>query len=188
MKTDGAILGQPMTILEKLLRHDAWTTRLLLTRAAGLSDAALDQPFDMGHRTLRKTFRHIIANMECWCDLVLARPQRSITQTPDDDIPALMARLDIVAAELVAFGESFSSRGRNDDIFTDYLDNPPQKKSVSTALVHLATHGMHHRAQCLWMMRHLGLKNLPEGDVFSWENACVTNQATTAALTPGQSE
>jgi len=29
-----------MTILEKLLRHDAWTTRLLLTRAAGLSAGA----------------------------------------------------------------------------------------------------------------------------------------------------
>lgn len=177
-----------MTILEKLLRHDAWTTRLLLTRAASLSDAALDRPFDMGHRTLRRTFRHIIANMECWCDLVLARPQRSITHTPDDDIAALLARLDIVAAELVAFGESFSSSGRNDDIFTDYLENPPQKKSVTTALAHLCTHGMHHRAQCLWMMRQLGLGNLPEGDLFSWENACVTNQANTAAPTSGQSE
>jgi uncharacterized damage-inducible protein DinB len=177
-----------MTILEKLLRHDAWTTRLLLTRAASLSDAALDEPFDMGHRTLRRTFRHIIANMECWCDLVLARPQRSITHTPDDDIAALLARLDIVAAELVAFGESFSSSGRNEDIFTDYLENPAQKKSVTTALAHLCTHGMHHRAQCLWMMRQLGLGNLPEGDLFSWENACVTNQANTAAPTSGQSE
>ncbi len=160
-----------MTILEKLLRHDAWTTRLLLTRAADLTDSALDQPFDMGHRTLRRTFQHMIANMECWCDLILARPQRAGTPRISAGINGLIARLDVVTAELVALGQSFSNSGGNDDLFTDYLDNPPGKKSVGTALVHIATHGMHHRAQCLWMMRHLGLQNLPEGDVFSWENA-----------------
>ncbi len=30
---------------------------------------------------------------------------------------------------------------------------------------------MHHRAQALYMMKKLGLENLPEGDVFSWENS-----------------
>jgi uncharacterized damage-inducible protein DinB len=177
-----------MTILEKLLRHDAWTTRILLTRAADLSNAALDQPFDMGHRTLRRTFQHIVGNMECWCDLILARSQRTGTHTTIDDIQGLIARLDVVAAELVAVGQSFSSFGGDDELFTDYLDNPPRKKSVGTALVHIATHGMHHRAQCLWMMRQLGLGNLPEGDVFSWENAGVTNEANTAEPTSGQSE
>ena len=170
-----------MTIVEKLLRHDAWTTRLLLTRAADLSNAALDQPFDMGHRTPRRTFGHIVGNMECWCDLVLGRSQRSNAHTPNDTVAALLARLDIVAAEVVELGRSFSCTGGDDDVFSDYLDDPPRKKSVSTALVHVATHGMHHRAQCLWMMRHLGLQNLPEGDVFSWENACVRNQAGTVA-------
>jgi uncharacterized damage-inducible protein DinB len=166
-----------MTILEKLLRHDAWTTRLLLARAADLSDVELDRPFDMGHHTLRRTFEHIVGNMECWCDLLLARPQRISTLTPSDTIPALLTRLDVVAAELVALGRSFSTTGRDDDVFTDYLDEPPSKKSVSTALVHLTTHGMHHRAQCLWMMRQLGLKNLPEGDVFSWEQAYAASVA-----------
>jgi uncharacterized damage-inducible protein DinB len=174
-----------MTILEKVLRHDAWTTRLLLTRAAELSNAALDQPFDMGHQTLRRTFQHIVGNMECWCDLILARPRRAGTNTTIEDIQGLIARLDIVAAELVAIGQSFSSFGGGDELFTDYLDDPPRKKSVGTALVHIATHGMHHRAQCLWMMRQLGLRNLPEGDVFSWESACVTNQTDTVATSSG---
>ncbi len=97
-------------------------------------------------------------------------------------INGLIARLDVVAAELVALGQSFSNSGGNDDLFTDYLDNPPRKKSVGTALVHIATHGMHHRAQCLWIMRHLGLQNLPEGDVFSWENAWVTNPVNSSPL------
>jgi hypothetical protein len=28
---------------------------------------------------------------------------------------------------------------------------------------------MHHRAQLLYMLRRLGVADLPEGDVFSWE-------------------
>jgi uncharacterized damage-inducible protein DinB len=56
-----------MTILERLLRHDAWTTRTLLQISAALPDAALDQEFDIGHQTLRRTFAHIVSNMECWC-------------------------------------------------------------------------------------------------------------------------
>jgi uncharacterized damage-inducible protein DinB len=28
---------------------------------------------------------------------------------------------------------------------------------------------MHHRAQVLYMLRQLGLTELPEGDVLSWE-------------------
>ena len=31
-------------------------------------------------------------------------------------------------------------------------------------------HSMHHRAQLLYMLRLLGLTDLPEGDVLSWES------------------
>ena len=42
------------------------------------------------------------------------------------------------------------------------------------ALVHIATHGMHHRAQCMNMIRHLGLagllvSDLPEIGVCDWQ-------------------
>ncbi|RIK30032.1 MAG: damage-inducible protein DinB, partial [Chloroflexi bacterium] len=31
------------------------------------------------------------------------------------------------------------------------------------------THDMHHRAHLLLMLAHLGLSNLPEGDLLGWE-------------------
>jgi uncharacterized damage-inducible protein DinB len=88
-----------MTILERLLRHDAWTTRSLLERASELPDAELDREFDIGHRSLRRTFVHIIANMECWCDLMSGRPQPSDARAAKtaNSIPGLMGRLDNVA-------------------------------------------------------------------------------------------
>jgi uncharacterized damage-inducible protein DinB len=35
-------------------------------------------------------------------------------------------------------------------------------------LTHVTTHGMHHRAQCLNMLRHLGLSPLPPSSVTEW--------------------
>ncbi len=160
-----------MTIVERLLRHDSGTTRSLLLCAQKLSDAQLDREFDIGPRTLRRTFFHIISNMECWCDLMTGKPQRRASRDPasPQSIPALLARLDTVAAELVELGKKVVEEKKDDETFIDYLDNPPKLKPLGAGLVHVATHGMHHRAQCLYMMKQLGLKNLIEGDALSWE-------------------
>jgi hypothetical protein len=40
------------------LGHDHWATATLLELSRSLTDARLDQPFDIGHRTLRATFEH----------------------------------------------------------------------------------------------------------------------------------
>ena len=39
----------------------------------------------------------------------------------------------------------------------------------ATALAYVTTHGMHHRAQALNMLRQLGVTPLPEIDVIDWE-------------------
>jgi hypothetical protein len=41
-----------MDILDRLLGHDAWTTRQLLLRCRDLTDAQLDREFDIGHRSV----------------------------------------------------------------------------------------------------------------------------------------
>ncbi len=160
-----------MTILERLLRHDAWTTRSLLALSSGLSDAELDREFDIGHRSLRRTFVHMIGNMECWCDLMTGKPQRWSAQAapPVSTVSGLTNRLDVVAEQLLALGRSVTSERREDDFFVDYLDKPPTRKPLGAGLLHVATHGMHHRAHCLYIMRNLGVKGLIEGDVISWE-------------------
>ena len=40
-----------MDILDRILRHDAWTTGLLLRLAAPLTDEQLDREFDLGLKT-----------------------------------------------------------------------------------------------------------------------------------------
>lgn len=149
---------------------DAWTTRKLLELSAPLSDEALDREFDIGHRTLRRTFAHIVGNMECWCDLMTGRPQRHANgPKPSNTIAGLIERLDVVAEQLRRLGIEVTANCGADADFIDYLDDPPRRKPLGAGLVHLATHGMHHRAQCLYLMRRLRVKNLIEGDALSWE-------------------
>ena len=55
-----------MDLLDRLLAHDHWATTQVFSVARGLTDAQLDQPFDVGHRTLRDTLEHMIVNIEIW--------------------------------------------------------------------------------------------------------------------------
>ena len=157
-----------MDVLDRILGHDAWTTRQLLEIAAELSDEQLDQEFDIGHRTIRKTFDHIVWNIECWSDLMKARTVRA---RPDSKptLASLVQRHEAASAEFLAFAREITDQNRLDERFLDSLDKPPREKSFGGAIVHLATHGMHHRAQLLFMLRRLGVAGLPEGDALSWE-------------------
>src|SRR3954447_11814231 len=120
-----------MDLLDRLLGHDYWTTRQLLLRSSGLSDAELDRSFDIGHETVRRTFVHIIGNMEVWTDLLYERSVRPRAgQSPDAaSIPGLIARLDAVAPEFATIARRIRDEGRWDDCFTDVLDDPPRRKT-----------------------------------------------------------
>jgi uncharacterized damage-inducible protein DinB/ribosomal protein S18 acetylase RimI-like enzyme len=161
-----------MDLLDRLLGHDAWTTRQFLDICRRLDDAQLDREFDCGHRTVRATLLHLIRNMEVWCDLMAGGPIRTDEgKTPvGRSITGLTARLDVVAADLARIARDVASRSAWDDRWTDFLDNPPREKTYGAAVGHIITHSMHHRAQLLYLLRLTGVSDLPEGDVFSWEN------------------
>ena len=156
-----------MDLLDRLLGHDAWTTRQLLLRCKELADAQFDQDFDIGLRTVRKTLLHILRNMEAWSDLMAGVPVRA--EEADGSVAAMIARLDRAAADLAAVAKAVAQRGGWDGKFVDPLDRPPTEKTFGGGIAHVITHSMHHRAQLLHMLRRLGVKGLPEGDVLSWE-------------------
>jgi uncharacterized damage-inducible protein DinB len=41
--------------------------------------------------------------------------------------------------------------------------------TIAAAIVHVTNHGMHHRAQCLHMLKRLGVSPLPELDEIYWQ-------------------
>lgn len=155
-----------MDLLDRLLGHDVWTTRQLLLLCQPLTDAELDREFDIAHRTVRTTFEHIIRNVEVWSDLMSGRPIRA---KQGQSVSTLTARLDRAAHDLAAVSKAVAARDGWDERWLDTLDSPPTEKTYGGSIAHVMTHSMHHRAQLLYMLRLLGVAELPEGDVLSWE-------------------
>jgi|HubBroStandDraft_6_1064221.scaffolds.fasta_scaffold14608_2 uncharacterized damage-inducible protein DinB len=159
-----------MDLLDRLLKHDAWTTRQLLLLCDGLTDEQLDRDLDIGHKAVRATLRHVIRNVEAWSDLMAGRPVRPDPGPAGTSISALTERLDRAAADLATVARAVAERGGWDEKWLDTLAKPPMEKTYGGAIAHVITHSMHHRAQLLYMIRRLGIQDLPEGDVFSWEH------------------
>src|SRR5664279_212975 len=156
-----------MDMLDRFLGHDLAATRELLLCSLDLSDEQMDRAFDAGWGTLRKTFDHMIGNIEIWTDLMMERPVRS--RSDQVSARALLDRLESSYAEFAQFARRIEQEGRLDDLWTDVLDHPPTQKTLGGAIGHVITHNMHHRAEALHMMHRLGMTNLPEGDLMGWD-------------------
>ena len=155
-----------MTILDRLLGHDAWTTRQLLLRSLELSDEQLDREFDIGDRSLRSTFDHIIQCLEHWTDRMMGRPVRQGEW--HNGIERLLERQTEAAKEFAEFAMKVEREGRADEMFTKPEDG--KKLSLGGGIAHILTHSMHHRAQTLYILEQLGIKNVIEGDALGWES------------------
>lgn len=156
-----------MDILDRLLGHDAWTTRQLLLACAPLNDEQLDQEFDIDQRSLRKTFVHLIRNMETWTDLLCERP---VTRRSGESLAELLERHSQISREFARLARDVAREQRYDACFVDTLDNPPTLKTFGGAIGHLLTHSMHHRAQIMFLMEKVGITDHIEGDLLSWES------------------
>ncbi len=155
-----------MDLLDRLLGHDAWTTRQLLLLCQGMTDEQLDREFDFAHQTVRATFVHIIGNVEAWSDLMAGHPIRA---NEGRSVSELIARLHCAASDLERVCKAVAQRNGWDEWWVDPLEFPPVERTYGDSIAHVITHSMHHRAQLLHMLRRLGVEGLPEGDVFSWE-------------------
>jgi uncharacterized damage-inducible protein DinB len=158
-----------MDLLDRLLGHDRWTTAQLLERCCELRVEQWTQLFDLGHQTLVDTFRHMIGNVRVWTDLMA---QNSVQQFSDEALVTaddLMTAWQRVYDDFETLARAVRDQGRWDATYLDILDDPPRPKSFGGTIAHLITHNMQHRAEVIHMLTRLGLANVLEGDVLSWE-------------------
>jgi uncharacterized damage-inducible protein DinB len=149
-----------------LLAHDRWGTRQILETCARLTPEQFHQKFEIGPGSLHATTTHMLAAMSTWIDTLAGRETLSrIDQDGSQRTPEqLLVLHEKIAGELAAQAaaqplDRLVQRARAGKIFSF-----PR----SGVLVHVATHGMHHRAQCLNMLRHLGVTPLPLSSVAEW--------------------
>ncbi|MHC5004064.1 MAG: DinB family protein [Planctomycetota bacterium] len=143
-----------------MLHHDHWATRRLIDACADLPDESLERRFDIGPGSVRATLVHIVGAMRRWADRIDERPVRpSIEAAPGPPrVQELRGLLDEAAADLRDVAGRLVEAGRLEELMQPAIRgwSDPQPFSRATALLHVATHGAHHRAQTLNMLRQLG--------------------------------
>ena len=160
--------------LELMLAHNTWSTRELLRLCQRIDEGSWHRRFEIGPGSLHDALTHVVGAMFRWADRLDAPPQTirpSIEETHRRSPTELLALLEQASTDLEASITRARARGLGtmQDVV---LGGTPYRFSLGAMIVHVATHGMHHRAQCLNMLRHLKVPGvsdeLPDLDVLAW--------------------
>ena len=153
-----------MDLLDRLVEHDRWATTQLLDLSRGLTDDQLDQEFDIGHRTVRATFEHMIFNVAFWTALMTEQPVPG--HRDDDSLPALIERHERFYATFATLARQFRDEQRLEDTFIDHY---AARKTFGGTILHVVLHNAEHRTEALHILERLGVPDLPEVDHGLWD-------------------
>lgn len=153
-----------MDLLDRLMEHDRWGTTRLLEVCGDLTDAQLDQEFDIGHRTLRATIDHIISSIEGWTALMVRIPP---PEGPDHLTVAMQAERHARAwAAFADLARRVIDEDRMDDTFSDFYG---EQQTFGGAILHVILHSAEHRTEAVHILSRLGLPEVPELDYGLWD-------------------
>jgi uncharacterized damage-inducible protein DinB len=133
--------------------------------AAKLDDASLDQEFDIGHRTVRKTLDHITVGIELWTSLMEGQPAR--WEPNPSDVETMRQRQTAAYDSFEEVARRVIADGRLDDTFVDAWD---YHQSLGSTILHVILHSHVHRSELLHMFQRLGFEPFTEGDPQEWEH------------------
>jgi uncharacterized damage-inducible protein DinB len=153
--------------LQILLSHDRWASAGMLDVCDKLTDEQFHEPFEIGRGSVHDTLTHMAGAMRTWTDTLSGQSPRprpetdGIRRTPEQLRELLEESWRELSAEV-------SRRPLGEMITRRTADGRTVDMTRGAVLVHVTTHGMHHRAQCLNMLRQLGVKPLPPSSVTEW--------------------
>jgi uncharacterized damage-inducible protein DinB len=150
--------------IEIMLEHDRWATQNIIDVCKTLPPEQFHQRFEMGPGSLHDTITHMITAIRVWDDILSRREVRPRLEGKTRTIPELQALFDESTA---AFFE-VARKHPLDETVTRERDGQKWVFSRAGVITHVATHGMHHRAQCINMLRQLGVTPLPNSSVADW--------------------
>ena len=159
-----------MDLLDLMLDHDQWATATLLDVSRDLTDAQLDTEFDIGHRTLRETFGHMIFNVPFWTAFLAGQPpdggHSADAQPEDRSVAAMIDQHQRSYAAFAAAARQLRDEGHLGDTYQDHYS---VRKSFGGTVLMVVEHNEGHRFDVLHILTRLGVPNLPEVDLGVWE-------------------
>ena len=149
-----------MDVLDRLLEHDYWATTQLLELCRGLSEAQLDQEFDIGHRTLRATLDHQIPNLDFWTGLMTGQPVEEWRGSSSLD--KLIADHERAYPAFASVARRVRDEQRLDDTFLDHHGLP---MTYGGAILMVILHNTEHRTEIVHIFARLGVPELAQVEV-----------------------
>ena len=150
------------------LAHDRWANLNIARACEGLTTEQLHRRFEIGCGSLHDNLVHIVGAIMVWADVLGKRsPRPWIDEAPRRSAAELARMLDENARDVAACARL----GPADEILERERLGTVYRYSRAVVIAHVTTHGMHHRAQCLNMLRHLGVTPLPQSSVVEWSRA-----------------
>jgi len=142
--------------LRELFLFNDWGRDRLMAAARPLADSKLDQPFDMGPGSLRKTLHHLGTVEEIWL-------KRWLGETPTyTDMPLRYPLSDLATAwhntatQRNALVDRLDESGLARPVTFTTRAGDPYVLPLGDLMLHVVLHGVHHRAQITNMLRHVG--------------------------------
>ncbi len=165
MKIEQAGAAPPaldLRTIRDLYEFADWAREQVHDAAAGLSDDQLDRPFPIGMGSLRKNLVHVRDGEQWWLNNWKGDSGAPFPATDETlSISDLRRSFDAVAAE----------RNRQINVMSDadlqrIVEGRPRpdvvrRFPIGVTMLQLCSHGTHHRAQSLNMLRQLGAKPPP---------------------------
>jgi uncharacterized damage-inducible protein DinB len=184
-----ASLDMPRTSdpIDALLAHNLWATRLILQKCRGLTDEQFRREFPIGpadHGGLHAILTHIIGAMRRWADRIAGmdpvRPpieswRPGYVQRPAHTPDELLTLLEEAHRDLTAAIAGARRQGLDREV-TISFPAPASDGTTSisftagVAIASAAAHGHYHRAQCMNILRQLGIPGASL-DVIDWQQA-----------------
>lgn len=153
--------GDPQEIL---IRHNAWATEQIIGVCERLDKDQLHHQFEMGLGTLTATLHHILGTLRAWGDLLAEREPRMRLEKEDLSFNEMRTLLEAVSSELLSLSQQHSP----EEIVEGKRGGQTYRFTRGAVVTHVTTHGMHHRAQCINMLRQLGVSSLPPSSILEW--------------------
>lgn len=139
-----------MEVLDRLLEHDYWATAHLLDLCRGLTDAQLDQEFDIGQRTLRATLDHQIPNLDFWTGLMTGQPVDEWQGR--STLEELIARHERAYPAFASLARRLRDEGRLDETYPDHHGYP---MTYGGTILMVILHDEWHRSEIVHIFARL---------------------------------
>jgi uncharacterized damage-inducible protein DinB len=152
--------------LEILLPFDQWATAQVLETCAKLSEEQWHQKFEIGPGSLYAAATHILGAMQTWTASLAGRqPGPRVEEDGQRRSSAELTTLLQGASRELA---EQAQRRPLGEMITRNRQGKTIQLTRGAVLMQVLTHGVHHRAQCLNMLRRLGVTPLPPSSVTEW--------------------